>query len=173
MKRRRGDVIEDPRPGMDHPHAQDGELDAAHGTRTREARWDAGVDEDVDRTIELREEERLAHKEVVLVGGVLFRKEVSSEPRSIAVPIVRQGVVVEHYPVDRHPAAGPIGKSRVIRVPVLAEHVTIEKRPVVIEEVRVGRHAVQAKQRISETVQREEVVLDAQGSARVEKRALL
>ena len=125
--------------------------------------------DDGDRMLQLREEELRVGKELVEVGGVLFRKEVVSEPRTIEVPITREEVVIERHAVDPRPADRPIGETETIEVPVREERVTVEKRPVVAEEVRIGKRNVQDSERVSETVRREEVVLDTEGDVDIEQ----
>ena len=171
MSRATRHALEHTHPGGDRPHSHADAIGSVEDVRAGAGRPNTSSPEDIDRTIRLREEELQAHKELGVVGGVLFRKEVIREPRTIDVPIVRQGVLIEHYPSDRRLSALPIGTNEVIRAPVLEEQVTIEKRPVVTEQVRVGKNAVQDRRRITETVHREEVVLDTEGSLGVNKGA--
>jgi uncharacterized protein (TIGR02271 family) len=142
----------------------------AGGTTT--GRQTAGVDRaEGERTLELREEELRADKEMREVGEVELRKEVHTEQRTIDVPVTREEVVIERHPVNRAAAgrmdAGQIREGETIRVPVREEQVTVEKRPVVTEEVSVGKRAVQDTERVTETVRREELRTDREGDARV------
>ncbi len=123
---------------------------------------------DADRSLQLREEELQVHKELIEVGGVLFRKEIVSEPKTLEVLVTRDEVVIERHAVDPRPADRPIGETETIAVPVREERVTVEKRPVVAEEVRVGKRTAQDRERVSETVRREEVVIDAEGDVDIE-----
>jgi hypothetical protein len=67
-------------------------------------------------------------------GGL--QKEVVSEQRTLQVPVTYEEVVVERRAVDHRPTDQPVGEtSGVIRVPVREEEVTLEKQPVVYEEV--------------------------------------
>lgn len=52
-------------------------------------------------------------------------------------------------------------------LPVRAEHVTVEKRPVVFEEVVVRRQHVQDVERVTDTARREELRVDLEGDVRV------
>ena len=123
----------------------------------------ARVAEDQD-TLRLREEELRARKETVETGEVAVRKEVVAEQQTIEVPVTREEVVIEHRAVDRAEAertsAGEIREGETIRVPVREEQVTIEKRPVVTEEIEIGKRAVQETEHVTETVRREEAVVD-------------
>lgn len=122
-------------------------------------------------TVQLREEQLRARKEMVEAGEVDVRKEVVSEQRTIDVPVTREEVVIERRPIDRVEAdrmdVGDIREGETIRVPVREEHVTVEKRPVVTEEVSVGKRQVTENERVSDTVRREEAVIDRTGDVNV------
>ena len=119
------------------------------------------------RTMQLREEQLRAHKELREAGEVEIRKEVVAEQQTLHVPVTREEVVIERHPVDRaegaRRAAGEIGAGETLRVPVREEQVTVDKDTVVTEEIEVGKRQVQDTQRVSETVRREEAVLDHEG----------
>jgi uncharacterized protein (TIGR02271 family) len=140
--------------------------DAADAVRGDE-RTTRGLDDDRERTVQLREEELRARKEGREVGQVGIRKEVVEEEKTLEVPVTREEVSVERRPVDRRPADRPIGEGETIEVPVYEEEVTVEKRPVVYEEVGIGKQAVQETERVSDTVRREVADLDARGDVDV------
>jgi len=119
------------------------------------------------RTMELREEELRAQKQSVEAGAVNVRKDVVTERESVDVPVKREEVVVERHAVDR-PATGPIGSGSrdEVRVPVREEQVQVEKRPVVTEEVRVGKQVVEDTEHVSETVRREVPRVTSSGDVR-------
>ena len=50
-----------------------------------------------------------------------------------------------------------------IRIPIREEQVVIEKRPIVTEELIVGKHTVQETRHLSETVRREVPHLEREG----------
>jgi len=122
-------------------------------------------------TVQLREEQLRARKETVEAGEVEIRKEVVSEQRTIEVPVTREEVVIERRPVDRVESdrtdVGDIREGETISVPVREEQVTVEKRPVVTEEVSVGKRQVTETERVSDTVRREEAVIDRTGDGNV------
>jgi len=83
------------------------------------------------QTVEVREEELHATKRPVEKGEVKVRKEVTTEHRTLEVPVTREEVVIERKaPRDRH-AAGEEIQGQEIRIPVKEEEVVVEKRPVV------------------------------------------
>jgi uncharacterized protein (TIGR02271 family) len=117
-----------------------------------------------ERTMRLREEELMARKNTVEKGEVAVRKETVTENRTIEVPVTREEVVVDRRPIDRKPADRPIGEGgEEIVVPVREEQVTVEKQPVVTEEVTVGTRPVTSTQRVSGTIRREEARVERQG----------
>jgi uncharacterized protein (TIGR02271 family) len=139
---------------------------AATSTTTEPRRVSA---DDARRTLQLREEELIARKRSVEAGAVNLRTEVVSEQRTLDVPVTHEEVVIERHAVDRRPSDRPIGEtSETISVPVHEEQVTVDKQAVVYEEVNVGKRDVQETQHVSETVRREEAVIDEKGDVTVE-----
>ena len=57
--------------------------------------------------------------------------------------------------------------ERTIEVPIREERVELEKRPVVYEEVQVGKQQVHATQQVSDTVQHEEARIERVGEVRL------
>jgi stress response protein YsnF len=124
----------------------------------------------------LAAEELLPRTTVVQVGEVIVRKVVVTELRTFEVPVRREEIVVERS-VLNEPLAAPAGNrfaepittesgetestglgadEEVIRIPILEEQVTVEKHPVVREEVRVLKRRVQEVVTLSEEIRREE-----------------
>jgi hypothetical protein len=82
--------------------------------------------------------------------------------------VTREEVVVERHAVDRRPADRPLDdRGEVIEVPLRQEEVTVEKRPVVYEQVEVGKRTVQETQQVSGTVRREELAVEREGQVDV------
>ena len=122
-----------------------------------------------DQTLELREEELTARKQSVETGHVAVGKEVVSEQRTMDVPVTHEEVTIERHAVDRRPSDESIDKrGKTISIPVHEEQVTAEKRAVVYEEAEVGKRAVEETKHISETVKREEAVIDKEGRVNIE-----
>jgi uncharacterized protein (TIGR02271 family) len=84
------------------------------------------------------------------------------------VPVTREEVTIERHPVDRRPSDSPIGEAETIRVPVREEQVVVDKQAVVYEEISVGKRDVQETQHVSDTVRREEAVIDKEGKVEIE-----
>jgi stress response protein YsnF len=143
-----------------------------------------------DATIELREEELQALRQRVQVGEIVIRKHVVVETRTIEVPVAHEEVVIERRSLD-HQAVSALSDANgaavpardvdahlaerlrhlqpgdVVRVPVMEEEVVIQKRPVVVEEIAIGKRAHTETHRISEAVRREQVRIERQGDVTV------
>jgi uncharacterized protein (TIGR02271 family) len=79
-------------------------------------------------------------------------------------------LVVERTPGERREAAGEVGSGeKEVRVPLSEERVQVEKKPVVNEEVRVGKRQVQETKRVSDTVRHEELREEHEGPVKDER----
>lgn len=72
--------------------------------------------------------------------------------------------------VERMPGEGRearpgevIGVEKEIRVPLTEERVRVEKKPIVNEEIAVGKRQVQSTTQVSDTLRREEVRVEPEG----------
>jgi len=123
---------------------------------------------ELDRSVQLREEELQARKTPVQTGQVNIGKDVVEEQRTMDVPVTREEVYVERHPVDRRPSDQPVTVGdQTIDVPVREEHVEVEKQPVVYEEVGVGKRPVTETKQVTETVRREEARIEKEGDVEV------
>ena len=131
------------------------------------------------QTMALREEQLRARKEMVQTGEIEIRKEVVTEIRTIEVPVTREVIVIQRHTVDRQ--SGTRSADRVeeinisdlrpgesLRIPVMEEEVTIEKRPVVIEQISVGKRQIQETREFSDTIRREEARIEPAGNVIVQ-----
>ena len=140
-------------------------------------------------TIQLREEVLQPRKHPVEIGEVFIRKVVVTEERTITVSVMREELVIERrsiatdsvdasdqlsnspdLPDNQDQPIGKlveIGEGEVIRIPIRTEQVMIEKRPVVIEELVVGKRHVQETRRFSGTVQREVPHIEREGNVNI------
>jgi uncharacterized protein (TIGR02271 family) len=117
-----------------------------------------------ERNIQLVGEILRVHKDRVQRGEVRLRKEVVIENQNVEVPVSREELVIQRVPVQGREATGQIGAGdKEIRVPLTEEQVRVEKKPVVNEEVRVGKRQVQDTKRVSDTVRHEELRTEHEG----------
>lgn len=115
-------------------------------------------------SVPLSEEELHAKKEMTEVGEVRIKKEVRTEQKTITVPVSKESVVVERVAAEpgKAPAESAF-KEGEVRIPIHEERVEVTKRPVVKEEVRVGKQVRTDEQKISETVRKEEARVEGTG----------
>ena len=114
-------------------------------------------------SVALRDEVLTVQTQPVEVGEVFIRKEIVTEARTITVAVQREEVVIERRSLRAQGTAPgePIGKlvelaaGETIRIPIREEQVIIEKQPIVMEELIVGKRKVQETRHFSETVRRE------------------
>ena len=126
-----------------------------------------------ERTINLREEELIAEREMREVGEAVVRTVVEEEPAHLEVDAYVEEVEVEHVPVgqavsERRP---PWQDGDVLVVPVYEEQLVVTKRLLLREEIRVRRIATTRRERFEDSVRRERVVVDdPQHTGRVHER---
>jgi uncharacterized protein (TIGR02271 family) len=99
-------------------------------------------------------------------GEVRLRKEVVTENQNVQVPVTREELVIERTPVEGRQATGQIGTEKEIRVPLSEERASVEKVPMVREEVRVGKRAVEDTRNITDQTRREELRVEKEGDVR-------
>jgi uncharacterized protein (TIGR02271 family) len=119
------------------------------------------------QTVQVKEEELEARKQPVETGEVKVRKEVHTEHKSMDVPVQREEVVVERHAPTGGGAPSDIKEGEEIRVPVTEEQVAVEKKPVVKEEVTVGKQVVQDTERVGGEVRKEDVRVEHEGEVDV------
>jgi len=117
-------------------------------------------------TVKAVDEELRIHKTPVQ-GEATVRKEVHTEHKTIDVPVTREEIVIERRaPGNTKASSADLGREE-IHVPVMEEHVTVEKTPVVKEEVSVSKKKVQGTERVSENLRKEEIKIEKEGSVEV------
>jgi len=173
---------DDDREGKDMGLPNDGDKNPFIEDREKEHMRAGGMGHtgDVDRTgdvgrtdasgqrVQLKEEEMVAQKRMVETGHVSLEKDVVTEHRSMEVPVTREEVVIDRRPVDRRPADGPIGnEGRTHEVTVREEQVDVQTRPVVYEEVSVGKRTSQETEHVEGTVRKEVLDVDTTGNVDV------
>jgi uncharacterized protein (TIGR02271 family) len=116
-------------------------------------------------TVPLREEQLSAQRREREAGEVAVGKHVVEQEQVMDVPVTHEEVDITRRRVDRPADASDqiIDDGETIRVPLRAEEVDVRKDARVVEEVEISKRPVTETQRVSETVRREEIDVDAQG----------
>ncbi len=113
------------------------------------------------RRLELREERLSLDKQRVQSGEAQIGKRVVSEVQSVDVPVFHEELYIERRPVSGGAATTqPIGEGEVIHIPLMQEQVDVSKRTVVREEVAIGKRRVEGTEHVSDSVRREELVVE-------------
>jgi len=95
---------------------------------------------------------------------------VTTERKTIEVPVEREEVVVTRRAAAGSGQSGAPIKDEEIRVPVSEERVNVSKETIVTGEVDVAKRKVSETRKVSEDVRKEDVRVDKTGNARVEDR---
>jgi len=114
-------------------------------------------------TIPVQEEELVGSKRLEEQGQVHVHKDVVTEQQTVTVPVQHEQVSVERVPVDREVTTAAVSgafEEADIEVPVLGEEVVTGKRAHVVEEVRLHKDVVTEKEQVSDTVRKEQVIVD-------------
>jgi uncharacterized protein (TIGR02271 family) len=122
----------------------------------------AQVATDEEIRIPVMEEELTATVREREAGAVRIEKDVVTEEQTLEVPVTEERVRVERRVVDRPVTAADADafEETVIEVPLRSETVDVQKQARVAEEAVVSKEATQRTERVSDTVRREEVVVD-------------
>ena len=124
--------------------------------------------EDETRVTRSEEELRVGKREVER-GEARVTKRVETERVSQPVTKRREELVVERRPVEAGTARdASIGEDEV-RIPLREEEVVIDKRPVVKEELVVGKRVVEEKENVEADVRRERVDIEGEGRPRSDR----
>ena len=119
-------------------------------------------DHELVETIELREEQLVARKELRELGDVEVRTEVDDVPGRLEVDAYREEVEIEHEPVGQvvSERGQPWEEDGVLIVPIYEEQLTVTKRLVLRERLRVRRVGVTERQLFEDSLRRERLVVD-------------
>jgi uncharacterized protein (TIGR02271 family) len=124
------------------------------------------------KAVPLREEQLDVIKQRVQVGELQLRKKVIEEQRTVHVPVMREEVYVERIPVvdgqyDSRPFTTDT-EDEIIRIPITEERIEVTKRPVVVEEVIVGKQKIQEIKQVQDTIKKEEAQIEHAGPPAIE-----
>jgi len=119
------------------------------------------IDAEQEERLRLHEERLNVDKERVQAGEVNVGKHIIEDEQTVEVPVSREEVYIERRAVNDETAAGEVfDDGENIHIPVMEERVEVTKRPVVSEEIIVGKREVHDTETVSETVRREEADID-------------
>lgn len=105
------------------------------------------------------EEEAFLDKRVVETGKVRISKRITEREEIIDEPLFREEVTVERVAVNQYVDQPPQIRHEgdVMIIPVVQEQVVMQKRLVLVEELRVRKQIIETHQPQSVTLRREEI----------------
>ncbi|UYZ23336.1 YsnF/AvaK domain-containing protein [Mesobacillus jeotgali] len=116
-----------------------------------------------EQRLQLREEQLDVSKDRVQAGEVEVHKEVVEEQQKVNIPVTREEVYVERRDVNEAVSGtdAVMDDDETIRVPIMEEKVEVTKKPVVSEELVIGKREVTDTEQVVESVKHEEAHLEA------------
>jgi len=126
-------------------------------------RLDAGETARQSEVIPVIEERLQVGKKVVEAGSVRIHKTVHEEEVKVEAPVVVEKLDIERVPINQYVESAPPAvryEGDVMIVPILEEVVVVEKRLVLVEELRITKR--QEHTQVSQPVilRKEEVTID-------------
>lgn len=106
------------------------------------------------------EEQLVVDKRVVEKGRVRISKKVRETDETVNIPLIQENVQVERIPINQYVAEPPPPvryEGNVMIIPVLREVVVVEKRLVLVEELRVTKQQTQTQETQKIRLRKEEV----------------
>jgi len=114
------------------------------------------------RTLELREEQLVAHKNLRDLGEIEIRTEIEDIPARLEVDAYREEVLVEHESVGLvvSEREEPWEEDGTLIIPVYEEQLVVTKRLVLRERMHVRRVGTTERQLFQDTLRRERLVVE-------------
>ena len=126
------------------------------------------LNEQNHQTFRLYQERLIASKNRIKTGEVAIGKHIETETERVSVPLEKERVVIERVATDTTSAVSPtetaFQEGELARIELYEETPEIHKEAFVREEVRVKKVVDRETFNAEETVRREELDIDTQGS---------
>jgi uncharacterized protein (TIGR02271 family) len=112
-----------------------------------------------DEVIPIIEEEAVVDKRVVETGKVRVSKRVREHEEVVDEPLFYENVKVERVPVNQFVDASPGVRTEgdVTIIPVVEERLVMQKRLVVVEEIRIQKELVETHRPQNVVLRKEKV----------------
>lgn len=118
------------------------------------------VADNINVTLQLREEQLDIAKKWIKTGDVDIHKEILTEEKNLTVPVSKEILVIEKKCLNK----GSDENIEVIRIPVREEQIDISKHWVVLEDVHVYKNRFEENEHIEETLKKEKLYLKTKGN---------
>jgi uncharacterized protein (TIGR02271 family) len=115
-------------------------------------------------TIPIIEEKIRIDKEIVETGSVYVRKEVQEKQVNIEATLVQDNIHVERVPINQPvqnvpPAVRYEGDTMIVSV--LQEELVIQKRLILVEEIRITKQKVENEKTHPVNIRKEEIFINS------------
>ncbi len=152
--------------GMNYGRGGDS-VDAGRDAPASKDRGDAGTDE---ASVVVRNEELNVGTERRATGQVRLRKHTYTDTETVEVPVTREEVVVDREPIDPDSAEARAGGGDEEIVVETHEEVPVVDKKVTAEKVSADKQTVTDTEKVSDSVQHEEVDVDRDAEGKHGKR---
>ncbi|MBC6606555.1 YsnF/AvaK domain-containing protein [Hymenobacter sp. BT188] len=107
------------------------------------------------------EEQLQIGKDVVETGRIRVSKTVHEEQQVVDVPIIQEEVNVKRVAINQYVATPPAVRYEgdTMIMPILREVLVVEKRLLLVEEVRITKHQTETRAPQQVTLRKEEIYL--------------
>lgn len=118
-------------------------------------------------TIPLIEEQLQVSKERIETGRVKLTKTIEQHEEIVSTPLLHHTVTVERVPVGRYVDTAPATRQEgnITIYPVLEEVIVVEKRLMLVEEIRVTNQQQQTLDEQTVTLRREVITVAREGAS--------
>ena len=130
----------------------------AETTKTRAVKANTPTDGE-KMVIPVIEEEITVGKQVVEAGRVRISKRISEHEELVDVPLFREEVSVERVPINLFVEAVPQVRQEgdTMIIPVVEEQIIVQKKLLLVEELRVRKEVIEHHQPQTVNVRKEQV----------------
>ena len=119
------------------------------------------TDENDDLHVPLRGEQLIVEKQQREMDRIRIHKYIVEEPQTIMVTVTHDEVHVERVPVKGYIAPGPDAFSeKHVEMSLMGEHLIVDKRSQVVEEIHLYKSQLTAGRAISEVLRKERLHID-------------
>jgi uncharacterized protein (TIGR02271 family) len=120
-----------------------------------------------DVKLKLRKEQLDILKKKVRVGEVSVHKEVSTEEKTIVVPVTTVELVIDRKVFDPNNPDSLDEKLESMRIPISEELIEVVKHPTPLEDINIYKRKFQKIDHIKKTLKSEKIHVDTTGNAKV------
>ena len=108
------------------------------------------------------EEQLQVDKQVIETGIVRITKQVIEEPETVAIPVFREEVIVDHVAVYQYVDTAPVVRyeGETMIIPVVREVLVTEKKLLLVEEVHVTKKQTTDQERVDVMLRKEKITVE-------------